>query len=173
MYIDNLFSALKQLGLGCHVGLTYAGAFGYADDIALISPSMYGLKKMISVCESYASDYHITFNPTKSKIICFNVDPSKCTPIYLNNQPITIVNSDKHLGNYISSDINDRNIMNNVCDFYQRSNSVLANFSGCDSESLDSLHNTFCMHMYGCELWNLSYGKVMAQSQTSLVEIVF
>ena len=28
IYIDNLFSKLKQLGLGCHVGLTYAGAFG-------------------------------------------------------------------------------------------------------------------------------------------------
>ena len=25
--------------------------------------------------------------------------------------------------------------------------------------SLDSLHNTFCMHIYGCELWNLSNGQ--------------
>ena len=50
--------------------------------------------------------------------------------------------------------------MNNVCDFYQRSNSMLVDFSVCDSESLDNLYNTFCMHMYGCELWNLSYGKV-------------
>ena len=62
IYIDNLFAALKQLGLGCHVGLTYAGAFGYADDIALISPSIYGIKKMIAVCESHALEYHITFN---------------------------------------------------------------------------------------------------------------
>ena len=52
IYIDNLFSKLKHLGLGCHVGLTYAGAFGYADDIALVSPSSYGLKKMISVTRS-------------------------------------------------------------------------------------------------------------------------
>ena len=36
IYIDELFSKLEYLGLGCHVGLTYAGAFGYADDIALI-----------------------------------------------------------------------------------------------------------------------------------------
>ena len=28
-------------------GLTYAGAFGYADDIALISPTIYGLKHML------------------------------------------------------------------------------------------------------------------------------
>ena len=53
IYIYNLFSKLKHLGLGCHVGLTYAGDFGYADDIALVSPSIYSLKKMISICEPY------------------------------------------------------------------------------------------------------------------------
>ena len=52
IYIDNLFIELKQLGLGCHVGPTFAGAFGYGDDVALIAPSIYALKKMISVCES-------------------------------------------------------------------------------------------------------------------------
>ena len=45
---------LKSLGLGCHVGLTYAGAFGYADDIALVAPSIFSLEKMISICELYA-----------------------------------------------------------------------------------------------------------------------
>ena len=70
VYIDNLFNELKELGLGCYVGTTYAGAFGYADDIALISPSIYSLKKMIRICESYAAKYHITFNPSKSKLQC-------------------------------------------------------------------------------------------------------
>ena len=32
------FSLLKQSGLGCHVGLTYAGTLGYVDDIALVAP---------------------------------------------------------------------------------------------------------------------------------------
>ena len=83
---------------------------------------------------------------------------NSCPPIYLNGQPITIVNSDKHLGNFISSDIQDRNVISSVCDLYQRSNSIISDFSSCNSVSLDSLHNTFCMHMYGCELWNLSNG---------------
>ena len=160
IYIDNLFSKLKQLGLGCHVGLTYAGAFGYADDIALVSPSIYGLKKMISICESYARDYHITFNPAKSKLLCFNASSSQISPIYLNGTPVTVVNKDKHLGNTISTDIYDRNIISNVCDFYQRSNSVISDFSICDSETLDKVHSTFCMHMYGCELWNLNSSDV-------------
>ena len=159
IYIDELFSKLEYLGLGCHVGVTYAGAFGYADDIALISPTIYGLKNMLKVCELFAVDYHITFNPIKSKLICYNIDSSTCPPIYLNSQPITILNSNKHLGNFISSDIQDRNVISSVCNLYQRSNSIISDFSSCNSISLDSLHNTFCMHMYGCVLWNLSNGQ--------------
>ena len=178
IYIDNLFSKLKQLGLGCHVGLTYAGAFGYDDDIALVSTSIYGLKRMISICESYARDYHITFNPAKSKLICFNASSSEISPIYLNGTAVTVVNKDhKHLVNTISPDIYDRNIVSNVFDFYQRSNSVISDFSICDSETLDKVHSTFCMHMYGCELWNLNSSDVqkfyiaLAQSKASYMEV--
>ena len=156
IYIDNLFIELKQLGLGCHVGPTFAGAFGYADDVALMAPSLYALKKTISLCESYAERHHLIFNPTKSKMLCNNEDPSSLGSIYLNNQSISIVSHDKHLGNYISTDIHNRNILANVCDLYQRSNSIITEFHACDSEILDSLHSTFCMHMYGCELWNLT-----------------
>ena len=28
--------------------------------------------------------------------------------------------------------------------------SVISDFSICDSETLDKVHSTFCMHMYGC-----------------------
>ena len=28
--------------------------------------------------------------------------------------------------------------------------------SACNSDTLDRLHSSFCMHMYSCELWNLS-----------------
>ena len=45
IYTDNLFKELKQLGQGCHVGPTFALAFGYTDDVALIAPSLYALKK--------------------------------------------------------------------------------------------------------------------------------
>ena len=128
IYVDNLFLELKQLGLGCHVGLEYAGSFGYADDIALICPTFYGLKKMISVCELYALDYHITFNPLKSKLICFNIDPSVLPVIYLNGQPISITSNDVHLGNYVSSDIYERNIMHSICDLYQGATLLLMIF---------------------------------------------
>ena len=36
LYVDELFLLLKKSDLGCLVGTTYAGAFGYADDIIII-----------------------------------------------------------------------------------------------------------------------------------------
>ena len=58
---------------------------------------------------------------------------------------IPSVSSDKHLGNYLSTDIADRNIVDNVYDLYQiqRSNWVISDFRVCDSSTLDSLHRTY------------------------------
>ena len=69
---------------------------------------------------------------------------------------IPVVDSDKHLGNFISTNIADRNITESVCDLYKRSNWVNSDFRVCDSSTLDSLHRTYCMYMYGCELWDLN-----------------
>ena len=71
--------------------------------------------------------------------------------IYLNGEVIPVVESGKHLVNHISTIINDRNIVDNICELCQRSD-----FRVCDSNALDSLHRTYCMHMYGCELWDLN-----------------
>ena len=47
-------------------------------------------------------------------------------------------------------------ILNNVSDQYQNIILLISQFRSCDSETLDRLHKTYCMHMYSCELWNLS-----------------
>ena len=67
IYIDRLLQKLKDSGLGCLVGHTSAGAFTYADDLALVSPSLSGLCQMIQICEQYAMDYSIVSNLVKSK----------------------------------------------------------------------------------------------------------
>ena len=82
---------------------------------------------------------------------------------YLNGEVIPVVDSDKHLGNYISTNITDRNIMDNICDLYQRSNRVIRDFRVCDNNALDSLHRIYCMHMCGCELWDLNCNYITGQ----------
>ena len=153
LYIDGLFSFLKQSGLGCRVVVIYSGGFGHADDIALVAPSLSSLKQMISICKKFAKCHSVVFNPSKTKLLCFNLDPlSEIPPIYLNGVQISIVEHEKHLGNYVSTNIIDRNFIANVCDLYQRSNLLISYFRVCDSQTHDYLHKTYCMYMHGSEL---------------------
>ena len=47
LYIDGLLQKLRHQGLGCHVGGTWMGAAGYADDLALKAPSRQSMVKML------------------------------------------------------------------------------------------------------------------------------
>ena len=49
VYIDMLLIRLHDLSLGCHVGPIFADTFGYADDVALVSPTLYAMDKIINV----------------------------------------------------------------------------------------------------------------------------
>ena len=89
--------------------------------------------------------------------MCYKVDQTYVLPpIYLNGEMIPVVNYDKHLGNYISINIADKHTINNNYNLYQQNNKVISNFRVCDSSTLDSIHRTYCMHMYGSELWDLN-----------------
>ena len=95
-------------------------------------------------------------------MLCFDIDPlSEVPPIYLNGLQVSIVEHEKHLGNYVSTNISDRNITANVGDLYQRSNLLISDFRVCDSQTPDCLHKSYCMHMYGSELWNLNCNYVV------------
>ena len=76
------------------VGPVYAGAFGYADGVALVAPSLYSLKCMIGTCEEFAKKHQITLNPTKSKLLCFNANNPVIPNIKLNGQPVSVVHKD-------------------------------------------------------------------------------
>ena len=135
---------LKKSGLGFHVGSTYAEAFGYADDIALIAPSLSSLKQVMKICENFAKSHNIIFNSSKTKLLCYNKDPQTVIrPIYLNGEQVSVVEHEKHLGNFLTTNIDDRNIISNVCDLYQMSNLLISDFRVCDCIALDSLFNTY------------------------------
>ena len=80
---------------------------------------------MVNVCEQFAHEYHISFNPSKSKLMSFNLSRPLGTPIFLNGQKVEVVDHDSHLGNYVATDLRDINITKHVCDLYQRSNNVV------------------------------------------------
>ena len=145
LYIDMLFIRLQDLGLGCHVGPIFAGSFGYADDVALVAPTLYAMDKMIKVCEIFADKIGLLFNPLKSKLLCYNVDNPDTVYVTLGNTTVRTSLHEKHLGNFISNNIYDINIKEHVCRFIGKTNAILCDFGCCDSSTLVNIHRTFCM----------------------------
>ena len=58
-YMNNLFQIMKRKRTVCFIGEYFAGMFGYADDLFLISSSRKGLQEMISTAEMYATNHNI------------------------------------------------------------------------------------------------------------------
>ena len=154
LYIDMLFIRLQDLGLGCHVGSIFAGSFGYADDVALVEPTRYPMDKIIKVCEIFADKIGLSFNPLKSKLLCYNVDNPDTVYVTLGNNTVRTSLHEKQLGNFINNNIYDRNIKEHVCRIIGKTNAILCDFGCCNSSTLVNIHGTFCMDL--CELWNIS-----------------
>ena len=87
--------------------------------------------------------------------MCFNGNADNLD-ITLCGEKVIYVNIETYLGVSLNSDIMDRAITQTVCSFYQKSNHVhvIANYSMLDSFSRSKLHTSFCMSLYGSELWN-------------------
>ena len=130
VYLDNLLKILKQRNIGCKIGATYLGVFGYADDLTLLCPSISGLKEMLKISGDYASDYNIIFNTKKIKLMHFgrNKMNIKNTISRANGCPIDYVEQCVHLGTIIHSDITRKNIDSAVNDLFMRTNNLIADF---------------------------------------------
>ena len=55
---SDLFRILRNSKTGCYIGQYYAGCYGYADDLFLLSPSRDGLQEMLTIAEKY--DHNIS-----------------------------------------------------------------------------------------------------------------
>ena len=71
VYIDGLLNRLAKCHAGCYTGLTFLCALAHANDIVLLAPTPSAIRKLLNICDDYASEYSITFNGKKSKCIFY------------------------------------------------------------------------------------------------------
>ena len=108
VFIDVLLESLRNSGYGCKIGDQYVGCISYADDIIILTASLYSLNKMIKVCEKFASDFQVKFNGNKSKLIIFNRGNTNFKPtVFVNSEEVEVVNELNYLGSIISNKIDD------------------------------------------------------------------
>ena len=164
LYIDELLLRLTRAGIGCHIGNYYVGTLAYADDVVLIAPTASAMRKMLTICDSFATEYCVSFNAKKSKCLvalpaskrCLYAQLSECV-FYVDGKPIEFVKSYSHLGHIINARMDDADdICHRQGTFIGQVNNVLCYFSALNSHTKCRLFQSYCTSFYGCELWRLS-----------------
>ena len=89
---------------------------------------------MIKICEDYAFEFDIMFNPKKSKLMCYNMLSDTKPIIKLCNQLVQVVDSEVYLRSKIYNNVYKMSSDDIVCDFERRY--VVHNFKMRDSQTL-------------------------------------
>lgn len=158
VYIDDLLIELEKSGIGCQIGNRFVGTLAYADDLTLICPTVYGMRKMVAICERYAEQYSILFNGSKSQLMFFK--GRKCKEfkgdIYVNGSVLQYCEKASHLGHCISTLDDDSGVKNAINNFWKSFNLFMTDFGHMYSFLKCKLFRQYCCSFYGSPLWDLS-----------------
>ena len=71
VYVDGLLKLLSDVNIGCYIGHVFVLALVYADDIVLLAPTARATRKLLSLCDEFASGFYVLFN-AKSRNVCIS-----------------------------------------------------------------------------------------------------
>ena len=145
LYLDKLLVELRELGIGCHMNGLFTAAFIYANDITIIAPS----------CNALSHD--ILFISLKTKYMFFSSLNLNPPPIYFMNNRIECVNECVLLGIHISNDFSEKNVFHTVHKFNRKCNELRYDFKLLPSDVKSQLFSSFCLDVYGSQLWNFRF----------------
>lgn len=125
IYVDDLVEILSDLGIGCHLKDLFLSILLYADDMALLSPSLKGLQCLLTATEQYCKTWDIMLNAKKSKNLLFGKSHT-LAPLQLDGKDIEWVKSWKYLGITVKSHTSyNCCIDEKVKSFYRCANGIL------------------------------------------------
>ena len=166
VYLDPLFSQLREAGIGCHVAGMYVGVVGYADDLLLLAPSREAAQRMLQICETFTKASNIQFStnsdPKKSKSkALYVVGPRgsalpRPVPLQLCGRPLPWVERADHLGHALHQD----GTMNHDClekraQFIDTSVKIREAFYFAHPVEQIAATEKYCTAVYGSNLWDL------------------
>ena len=145
IYVDGLVDILQQMGIGCHLRNAFLSILLYADDMALISPSLRGLQMLLSATDSYCKNWDIMLNPKKTKNLSFGKKHS-LPPLTLDGKNIEWVESWSYLGVTLKSHKNfNCDIDEKVKSFYRCANAILRIDGKSDETVMLQLIESHCI----------------------------
>ncbi|XP_072946616.1 uncharacterized protein [Epargyreus clarus] len=143
--------------LGCSIDGTFVNNISYADDMVLLSPSIKGLRQLLSICERYAEVHGLRYNADKSKLLVFSAGNKRyqyIPPVWIKGTPLKRVSKFKYLGHWVAADQRDDvDIERERRALAVRSNMLIRRFSKCHKNVKVTLFRAYCQTFYTCSLW--------------------
>ena len=106
IYVDKLIAHLITLGIGCYVCGLFLAALFYADDMAILAPSIKGLQILLDACGSYCAEWDICLNIKKTNCLYFGKRCESLHNLTLNGKIVQWVDEWTYLGVLLKSDSN-------------------------------------------------------------------
>nr|XP_026497961.1 uncharacterized protein LOC113402054 [Vanessa tameamea] len=125
--------------------------------MVLLTPSSSAMKRLLSICESYAVTHGLRYNPTKSEFMIFKPDHKRYNHvpnITLCGTSLKKVDRIKYLGHWITEDLKDNvDIERERRSLSVRCNMLIRRFAKCTKQVKTTLFNAYCQSFYACSLW--------------------
>ena len=157
VYMDDLYSQLRDSGSGCHIGNHYVGSLGYADDTVLMAPSLKGLQTIVDVSVNYVRKHDVIYNGSKSQFLIFpsNSGSHVKRHISIDGNVLQSVDEAVHLGYHVSVINKDCMLQHAISHFWRSFNIFRADFGRLYPEIQCDLFITYCSSFYGAPFWNI------------------
>ncbi|XP_060810050.1 uncharacterized protein LOC106141297 [Amyelois transitella] len=157
LYVNDLIGTLSNTRVGCHIDGVCVNNISYADNMVLLSASPCGLKKLLVICEEYASSHGLQYNVNKSEVMIFEARGQKSPDIpsvKLKGVVMRQVDSVKYLGHLLVSDLRDDvDVERERRALAVRANMIARRFARCSKEVKITHFRAYCTSFYTCSLW--------------------
>ena len=160
IYVDDLLLLLENAKKGCYYNDVFAAALFYADDMALLSPSIKGLEHLLKICSEHCDEWDICLNAKKSQNLYFGKHTTISYAIMLNGKAIEWASEWVYLGLSLRSAKSfDCSITNRVKKFYRCTNSIFRIEGMSNDMVMLCLVETHCVPLltYAIEVVNVLY----------------
>ena len=122
LYNNEQLKAAQQTALGVDIGSQVVAAIGQADDVMLVTPSLYNLQLLLTLTEQYCTKFRVKLEPSKTKLLAYYQDKQaflvehaiNCHKITINNTPVSLATEVEHVGVLRSTTGNLPHLMNRV-----------------------------------------------------------
>ena len=146
IYVDDLISHLKSLQKGCYYLDMFAAALFYADDMAILAPSLKGLKSLLDACNDYCLEWDICLNSKKSKLLYFGKRIDIGYKITLNGENVDWTEEWSYLGVTLkSSQFFNCSVHERIRKFYRCANAIFRIDGRSNDTVMLNLAETHCV----------------------------